>query len=348
MKNVTILIFVLILFSNITASSEENINNVTTFAGLTSSHINSITGISMHVMNTAISNITISNTTVPNITIMPILKFDETEAVFTEEEKSNYAQLFTEFLKLQDDSRITNFFYSSDGKPLQYLKITKTPSAGASAHMGTYIQIFDNGIRAGMSQRDFFFHEMGHLIVYVDHFACCGGYPTSEGVASLVVSEANKGQPNKIIFGNVTSYSEVAFAEQWYKHAEKWNYTITNHTVNSNPPSEVTVREDREFVYIAQALVYNKLINGYSISDSNTAFSALNEATNIKGHTYIIPTKVDIVAYYIGLGLYPDILEADDLLKASNDWRNNVVPSGFNASISTDQLLKLSGEWRNS
>lgn len=352
MKNLAILIFVLILFSN-AVLSEENPTNATLHTGLISSYSNSMPGISTYVINITVPNktdsdLTYSNITVPNITIMPILKFDETEGNFTVEEKNNYIQLFTEFLKLQDNGNITNFFYSSDGKPLQYLKIAKTPSAGASAHMGTYVQIFDNGIRAGMNQRNFFFHEMGHLIVYFGKFACCGEYPFPEGMANLLVSEANKGQPNKVIFGSTTYYSEVSFAEQWYKHAEKWNYTITAHTVNDSPQSEVTVREDREFVYIAQTLVYNKLINGYSISDSNTIFSALDEAINIKDHTFITPTKADILAYYRELGLYPNILETDDLLKASDDWRNNVIPSGMYSSIATDQLLTLANEWRNS
>lgn len=297
MKNITILIFVLILLSNI-GSSEENKASVTLLTGSTSSYMSSTSGISTYIINTIIPTKTVSGAgskiIIPNITIMPILKFDETEGKFTVAEKNNYKKLFTEFIKLQDNGNITKFFYSSNGKPLKYLKIVKTPNAGASAHMGTYVEIFDNGIRAGMNQRNFFFHEMGHLVVYFGHFACCGGFPFPEEMANFVVSEANKGQPDKVIFGKLTYYSDVAFAEQWYEHAEKWNYKITSHTVNHNPPSEETVRKDREFVYIAQTLVYNKLINGYSISDSNTIFSALDEAINVKDRTFNKKKKVGV------------------------------------------------------
>jgi hypothetical protein len=56
----------------------------------------------------------------------------------------------------------------------------------------------------------------------------------------------------------------------------------------------------------------------------------------------------DIKTYYRSLGQYPDIVETNDLLKAADDWRNDITPPGFPASIATNQLLSLSDEWRNS
>ena len=56
----------------------------------------------------------------------------------------------------------------------------------------------------------------------------------------------------------------------------------------------------------------------------------------------------DMLAYYRGLGQYPDIVETNDLLKAADDWRNNVIPPGFSVLIATDQLLVLADEWRAS
>lgn len=56
----------------------------------------------------------------------------------------------------------------------------------------------------------------------------------------------------------------------------------------------------------------------------------------------------DISTYYRGLGQNPNILETSDLLKASDDWKNNVVPPGFSSSVTTGQLLVLADEWRNS
>lgn len=54
----------------------------------------------------------------------------------------------------------------------------------------------------------------------------------------------------------------------------------------------------------------------------------------------------DILAYYIGLNLYPDVVETADLLKAADDWRDNIVPPGFSVSLTTPQLLTLADEWR--
>lgn len=56
----------------------------------------------------------------------------------------------------------------------------------------------------------------------------------------------------------------------------------------------------------------------------------------------------DILSYYRELGLHTNIVETNDLLKAVDDWRNDAIPTGFSASITTVQLLNLAVEWRNS
>lgn len=60
------------------------------------------------------------------------------------------------------------------------------------------------------------------------------------------------------------------------------------------------------------------------------------------------PPKGDILSYYRGLGQSTGIVETADLLKAADDWRNNIVSPGFSISITTIQLLTLANEWRNS
>ena len=57
-------------------------------------------------------------------------------------------------------------------------------------------------------------------------------------------------------------------------------------------------------------------------------------------------TSGDILAYYRGLNQFPDVVETADLLKAADDWRNNIAPQGFSVSITTPQLLTLANEWR--
>ena len=59
-----------------------------------------------------------------------------------------------------------------------------------------------------------------------------------------------------------------------------------------------------------------------------------------------IPTStLNILAYYRGLGDDPDRVESSDILKATNDWINKTVPSGFAESITYQELLTLIYQW---
>lgn len=70
--------------------------------------------------------------------------------------------------------------------------------------------------------------------------------------------------------------------------------------------------------------------------------------TNVLGGNiiYIRKEEDDMLVYYRGLGKNPNIVETSDLLKAADDWRNNIIPSGYSVSITTEQLLLLADEWR--
>lgn len=77
---------------------------------------------------------------------------------------------------------------------------------------------------------------------------------------------------------------------------------------------------------------------------------SLNYSVNLMADViYMMLSQTgDMLSYYRGLGLYPNIVETSDLLKAADDWRNNVASPGFVASVTTAQLLTLADEWRNS
>lgn len=92
----------------------------------------------------------------------------------------------------------------------------------------------------------------------------------------------------------------------------------------------------------------NKMMYGYV---SNGLIKRGLDISDIAGIQWIygpgkpLPTG-DILAYYRGTGLYTNTVETNDLLKAADDWRNNVIPQGFSAPITTVQLLSLADEWR--
>lgn len=70
--------------------------------------------------------------------------------------------------------------------------------------------------------------------------------------------------------------------------------------------------------------------------------------TSVTGDHIVSVIKGDILAYYRGLGMFHDIVETSDLLKAADNWRKNIIPPGFSRSITTIELMKLADEWRNS
>ena len=53
----------------------------------------------------------------------------------------------------------------------------------------------------------------------------------------------------------------------------------------------------------------------------------------------------DIIAFYRSLGSDPDKVETTDVLKAIEDWGNNIAPSGFERAITTQEVLALIDEW---
>jgi hypothetical protein len=90
----------------------------------------------------------------------------------------------------------------------------------------------------------------------------------------------------------------------------------------------------------------------YGFVNDGTIKRVLN-AEDISGIKWIYRTEKppqigDILVYYRGLGIYSNIVETNDVLKAADDWRNDVVPQGFSVPITTAQLLTLIEEWRNS
>lgn len=81
--------------------------------------------------------------------------------------------------------------------------------------------------------------------------------------------------------------------------------------------------------------------------DINGYITTNGDMTNVLGSNTISVTQ-DILSYYRSLGQYPDKMETDDLLKAADDWRNNVISPCSHIPLATSQLLALADEWGNS
>jgi plastocyanin len=87
----------------------------------------------------------------------------------------------------------------------------------------------------------------------------------------------------------------------------------------------------------------NISIGTYQIK--GTIMDANGTLTNVEGDNSV---KIDILEFYRRLGNDPGIVETTDLLRAFDDFRNNIAPQGFNRPLSADEVDKLVNEWINS
>ncbi len=87
-----------------------------------------------------------------------------------------------------------------------------------------------------------------------------------------------------------------------------------------------------------------------NIGKNTVTYKSADNAGNVEKTKSISFTinSGDILTYYRGLGQSTSIVETNDLLKAADDWRGDIIPPGFSVSITTSQLLALADEWRNS
>lgn len=213
--------------------------------------------------------------TTPHVTLKPHIEFINDSDVWTENERIFYTDLFNKALLAQDNGKIPLFFYSDNNISLEKLTMIKVKSTygAAAAHMGTSLKIIDNTVHAGLSNEDFFYHEFGHLVTYMEHWNCCGGMMEVEGVANVVRSELQNSNPVKIVFGETIMYDGTAFADKWYEHAERWNMPIVYQDTNS------IIREDREFAYIFLTLLYYRIIQtNFDGADVNKSNAIINYA----------------------------------------------------------------------
>jgi len=74
----------------------------------------------------------------------------------------------------------------------------------------------------------------------------------------------------------------------------------------------------------------------------------INSKGNLVKVTGDNSVKIDILEYYRRLGNDPGVIETKDLLRAFDDFRNKIVPQGFNRPLSAAEVAKLVKEWINS
>ena len=188
---------------------------------------------------------------------------------------------------------------------------------------------------------------MSHYISDISNFAHTMGNDTDWGPEGLNVHGdyenfvgGHAGQSQNITFDgkydNITIYNatlelakDTIFDNKF--GSSKFTNVIMNNRINNN--ANLTFADPKFVARVEQSLNYN--------------INLLADVLYVMVSSPI-PPKGDILSHYRGLGLSTGILETADLLKAADDWRNNIVSPGFSISITTVQLLTLADEWRNS
>jgi hypothetical protein len=191
---------------------------------------------------------------------------------------------------------------------------------------------------------------MSHYISDVSNFAHTMGNKTDWGPEGAYVH----GDYENYVAGN----SNLFFSAQNMIFDGKYdNITIYNATLDL---AEDTIFDDKFGSGKYTNVIMNKKIgNSISVAIADPKFVSrvqqslnynVNMLTDVLYEMVSTPTppKGDILSYYRGFGQSTGIVETADLLKAADDWRNNIVSPGSSISITTTQLLTLADEWRNS
>ncbi|MCX9081206.1 MAG: immune inhibitor A [Candidatus Methanoperedens sp.] len=128
---------------------------------------------------------------------------------------------------------------------------------------------------------------------------------------------------------------------------EGWNVTrgIDNADLFKNSTNEWVWKsmETNKTVTYTLTAPANISIGTYQIE--GTIRNANGILANVEGDTSV---KIDILEFYRRLGNDSAVVETIDLLIAIDDFRNNIVPQGFNRPLSAEEVEELVKEWRNS
>ncbi|HMB44199.1 MAG TPA: SdrD B-like domain-containing protein, partial [Candidatus Methanoperedens sp.] len=128
---------------------------------------------------------------------------------------------------------------------------------------------------------------------------------------------------------------------------EGWNVTrgTDNAEVFKNSTNEwvwKSMKANKTVTYTLTA-PGNISIGTYQIE--GTIRNANGILANVEGDNSV---KIDILEFYRRLGNDPAVVETIDILRAFDDFRNNIVPQGFNRPLSAEEVDEPVNEWRNS
>ncbi len=189
---------------------------------------------------------------------------------------------------------------------------------------------------------------MSHYIADISNFAHTMGVGSDWGEEGLPVH----GNYENYVAGNYSQFFNNKYIkfDGIYENILAYDATLysANDTTFDNKFGNGTY--NNTWMY---NMVNNSANLSYATADPRLTArtrQSINYSVNLMADVLytMLSSKGDILSYYRGLGQSSNIVETNDLLKAADDWRDNIIPSGFSIGITTSQLLTLADEWRNS
>jgi len=145
---------------------------------------------------------------------------------------------------------------------------------------------------------------------------------------------------------NITSSANQALTLQEII-PEGWNITFTSDDLN------VFKNSTNEWVLFEMTPGVPRIITYTLTSPGNVSFGTYqingiisNDGIveNVSGNEII---KIDILEIYRRLGNDPAILETGDMMKAINDFKNGIIPPGYDRPLNSQEIGELVNEWIN-
>ena len=198
-------------------------------------------------------------------------------------------------------------------------------------------------------------HELGHWLQLLDLYGdidskkiMCGYASVGETKRSLNIDDLTG--ITEIYGLKLTSLDKIAPITNLTGATEGYIYN-NEVTITLNATDNIGGSGVKDIGYAINSGKMNIYSNPFivnNVGNNTVTYQSIDNVGNIENEKNISFTisNISILSYYRELNLYPNIVETKDLLKAADNWRNDIVPSGFSVPLTTVQLLALADEWR--
>lgn len=201
-------------------------------------------------------------------------------------------------------------------------------------------------------------HELGHWLQLLDLYGDIDSKKIMYGYANVgeikrILNTNDVAGITEIYGLRLTSLDKIAPTTTLTGVIEEYTYN-NDVTITLNATDNIGGSGVKDIGYAVNngtMSIYSTPFMVNNVGNNMITYRSIDNVGNIENEKNISFTisnnsSIDILSYYRGLNTYPNIVETKDLLKAADNWRNDIVPLGFSVPLTTVQLLALADEWR--